>query len=243
MKKLLTPTLTILMVISLTACIGNQDNRNEKSSAGGYLVEKASSTIEGSNVQDTSSKLMMVSLTACSGNQANSNEKCSAGSSSVEKASSTIEGRNVQDTSSKASNDSAQVLPKGSNMATRTIKNGTAITMTVGDTVIPATLNNSTSSKELLSRLPYTVHINRFSHDYSGVMKDPLKYDEKDVHNGWMNGDINFERDVNYFTILFEDEKKSKIYGEQVNMGKVDCDLSVIKGLGSSIDVQIDLAR
>ncbi|MBU3178035.1 hypothetical protein KPL47_17035 [Clostridium estertheticum] len=243
MKKLLTPILTILMVISLTACIRNQANMNEKNSVRSSSVEKASSTVEGSNVQDTSSKLMMVSLTACSGNQANRNEKCSAGSSSVEKAYSTIEGSNVQDTSNKASNDPAQVLPKGSNMATRKIKNGTAITMTVGDTVIPATLNNSTSSKELLSRLPYTVHINRFSHDYSGVMEDPLKYDEKDVHNGWMNGDINFERDVNYFTILFEDEKKSKIYGEQVNMGKVDCDLSAIKGLGSSIDVRIDLAR
>ncbi|MCB2292358.1 hypothetical protein LGK95_02240 [Clostridium algoriphilum] len=188
--------------------------------------------------------LMMFSLTACSGNQANKNEKNSAGSSSVEKDSSTTEASNVKpNASSKASNGSAKVLPKGSNMATRTIKNGTAITLTVGDTVIPVTLNNSTSSKELLSRLPYTVNINRYSHDYCGVMKDPLKYDEKDVHNGWMNGDIDFARDANYFTILFEDEEKSKIYGDQVNLGKVDCDLSVIKGLGSSIDVRIDLAR
>ncbi len=58
-----------------------------------------------------------------------------------------------------------------------------------------------------------------------------------------MNGDFDFARDANYFTILFEDEEKSKIYGDQVNIGKVDCDLSVIKGLGSSVDVRIDLAR
>jgi hypothetical protein len=59
--------------------------------------------------------------------------------------------------------------------------------MTIGDTVISATLNNSTSSKELISRLPYSVSLNRFSHDYCGVMKDPFKYDEKDVHNGWLS--------------------------------------------------------
>lgn len=157
--------------------------------------------------------LMVVSFTACSENQGSSNKKSSAASS------------------------------KTSNMATRKIDNVTAVTLTIGDTVIPATLNNSTSSKELISRMPCTVHLNRYTHDYCGVMKNPLKYDEKDVHNGWLNGDIDFATDGNYFTILFADEEKSKIYGNQVNMGKVDCDLSVIKGLGSAIDVRIDLAH
>jgi hypothetical protein len=139
-------------------------------------------------------------------------------------------------------NVSTEKETKGSNKATRVIENGTAITLKIGNTVIPATLNNSTSSKELISRLPYTVHLNRFTHDYCGVMQDPLKYDEKDVHNGWMNGDIDFARDGNYFTILYEDEEKSKQYGHQVTLGKVDGDLSVIKALGSSIDILIELA-
>ena len=129
----------------------------------------------------------------------------------------------------------------GSDIATRVIENGTAITLTIGDTVIPATLNNSTSSKELISRLPYTVHLNKFAHDYCGVMKEPLKYDEVDVHNGWMNGDIDFARDANYFTILYEDEETSKQFGDQINLGKIDNDLSVIKGLGGSIDILIQL--
>ena len=63
-----------------------------------------------------------------------------------------------------------------------------------------------------------------------------------DVHNGWMNGDIDFARDADYFTILFEDEEKSQQFGDQVTIGKVDGDLSVIKGLGSSIDILIQLA-
>lgn len=169
---------------------------------------------------------MVSSFAACNGTQANRNEQNSAGSSAVGKTPSTAEN-----------------LPKDSSMATRKIENGTAITLTVGDKVIPATLNNSTSSKELLSRLPYTVHLNRYAHDYCGVMENPLKYDEKDVHNGWLNGDIDFATDGKYFTILFENQENSKVYGYQVNLGKVDGDLSVIKGLGSSIDVRIDLKR
>jgi hypothetical protein len=177
---------------------------------------------------------MAFSLAACSNGNANKNVQSTAEGNTAAK--------NTDSSNTKSEKEVTEVANKGSNMATRMIVNGTAITLKIGNTVIPATLNNSTSSKELLSRLPYTVHLSRYSHDYCGVMEDPLKYDEKDVHYGWMNGDIDFARDGNYFTILFEDEEKSKIYGHQENLGKVDCDLSVIKGLGSSIDVLIELA-
>lgn len=127
--------------------------------------------------------------------------------------------------------------------ATRTIENGTPITLTIGDTVIPATLNNSTSAKELLSRLPYTVKLHRYSHDYCGVMADPLPYDEADVHHGWLDGDIDFARDGNYFTILFEEEENSQQFGHQITMGKIDGPLSAVKNLGSDIEVKIERAK
>lgn len=127
--------------------------------------------------------------------------------------------------------------------STRTIENGTPITLTIGDTVIPATLNNSRSAKELISRLPCTVSLHRYSHDYCGVMDNPLPYDEADVHNGWLNGDIDFARDGNYFTILFEDEENSQQYGHQITMGKIDGPLSAVKHLGRDIEVRIELAR
>lgn len=177
---------------------------------------------------------MVFSLVACSIENTNRNVQPAGEENTAAK--------NTDSSNTQTEKEVTEAAKIGSNMATRTIENGTAITLKIGNTLIPATLNNSTSSKELLSRLPYTVHLNRFSHDYCGVMEDPLKYDEKDVHYGWMNGDIDFARDGNYFTILFEDEEKSKIYGHQVNLGKVDCDLSIIKGLGSSIDVLIELA-
>lgn len=175
-------------------------------------------------------------MTGCSnGNQSKSNgPQNSAGSSdsSVSQAPSP---------SNPGSSNSSRILG-GPSRSPRVIKNGTAVTLTVEKAVIPATLNNSASSKELISRLPYTVHLNRYSHDYCGVMDDPLKYDKKDVHNGWLNGDIDFATDANYFTILFEDQSTSKQYGYQVNLGKVDGNLSVIKNLKGPIDVRIALA-
>ncbi len=74
-------------------------------------------------------------------------------------------------------------------------------------------------------------------------MDDTLPYSERSVHFGWLNGDIDFARDANYFTVLFEDEKNSEQYGHQVNIGVIDCELSRISGLRGSYDVIIELAR
>ena len=74
-------------------------------------------------------------------------------------------------------------------------------------------------------------------------MDNPLPYDEKDVHNGWKNGDIDFARDGNYFTILYEDEETSEQYGHQINIGKIDGPLSVIKNMPSDIELRIELAK
>lgn len=127
--------------------------------------------------------------------------------------------------------------------SSRIIENGTPVTITIGNTVIPATLNNSSSAKALIARLPFSMTLHKYSHDYCGVMQNPLPYDEKDVHNGWLNGDIDFARDGNYFTILYEDEENSKQYGHQITLGKIDGPLSVIKSMGDNIDIRIDLAK
>jgi hypothetical protein len=129
-------------------------------------------------------------------------------------------------------------------MPTRVLDQGSRITLTVGDTVIPAILNDSTASKDLISRLPYTVRLNRYTHDYCGVMSEPLKYDEDDVHNGWMNGDLAFARDGNYFVMFYADEDISQQYGHQITLGKVNVPLSTITSLPrGSITVNIALAE
>ena len=127
-------------------------------------------------------------------------------------------------------------------MPTRILDEGTRIIITVGETTIPAILNDSTASKDLISRLPYSMRLNRYVHDYCGVMSEPLKYDESDVHNGWMNGDLAFARDGNYFVMFYADEEKSSVYEHQITLGKVNVPLSTITSLpNGSITVNIAL--
>lgn len=129
----------------------------------------------------------------------------------------------------------------GERCATRTIENGTKIKLVVGETVIPAVLNHSKSSQALIARLPYTVQMQRYAHDYCGVMGDPLPYNEKDMRNGWLNGDIAFAVSGNYFTILYKDEEKSDQFDGIVNMGVLSAPLSVMDTLDQSISLRIEL--
>lgn len=145
--------------------------------------------------------------------------------------------------SRKVASDGAQMQTANPRLATRVLEGGTKIRLHFGDTVIPATLNDSETAQALIKMLPYTVRMNRYSHDFCGVMQNPLPYKEENVHYGWLNGDIDFARDADYFTILFEDEKNSEQYGHQINIGKIDCELSVISNLRGSFDVRIELAQ
>lgn len=143
----------------------------------------------------------------------------------------------------KVASDGAQMQTTNPKIATRVIEGGTKIRMYFGDTVIPATLNDSETAQAFIKMLPYTVRVNRYSHDFCGVMQKPLPYKEENVHYGWLNGDIDFARDSDYFTILFEDEKNSEQYGHQINIGKIDCELSVISSLEGSFEVRIELVK
>lgn len=143
----------------------------------------------------------------------------------------------------KVASDGATMQTSNPKLATRVITGGTKINMHFGDTVIPGTLNDSETAQALIKMLPYTVNMRRYSHDFCGVMQNPLPYKEENVHYGWLNGDIDFARDADYFTILFEDEKASEQFGHQINIGKIDCELSVISNLQGNFDVRIELAQ
>lgn len=130
---------------------------------------------------------------------------------------------------------------KNSEFATRNVEGGTKIKLVIGDKIINGVLNDSKSAKSLISLLPYTVRMQRYEHDYCGVMKDTLVYDKEDLRSGWKNGDISFAVDGNYFTILFKDEEISQQFDGIVNMGVISAPLSVMESLGGSISVKIEL--
>jgi hypothetical protein len=118
---------------------------------------------------------------------------------------------------------------------------GTPIKLTVGGTEIPAVLNDSKPARALLAKLPYTVQLQRYEHDYCGVMGEPLPYDRSELRSGWKNGDIAFAVSGNYFAILYKDEEISQQFDGMVTMGALDCDPAVMETLDGSISVTIEL--
>ena len=120
-------------------------------------------------------------------------------------------------------------------------ENTTDINLIVGETVIPAVLNDSKPARALLAKLPYTVRLQRYEHDFCGVMSDSLPFDKTSLRSGWKNGDIAYAVDGNYFAILYKDEEISQQFDGMVTMGALDCPPSVMETLNGSISVRIEL--
>lgn len=121
--------------------------------------------------------------------------------------------------------------------------NWTEITLTAGDKAIPAVLNDSRASRELINRLPCTMRLHRYEHDYCGVMGSPLPYGEEDLQNGWQNGDIAFAADGGYFAVLYKDEEISQKFGNLVTLGKINEAPSVMELLDAEISLKIELKQ
>lgn len=169
--------------------------------------------------------MMVISMSACSNSKPQTEQK-----------EETIEQKKV-------ASDGASMQTEDPLMPTRRpMENGTKIIMHFGDVEIPGVLNDSDTAKALIEKLPYTQHVNRYSHDFCGVT-EALPYNEDEVHYGWLNGDIDYAIDAPYFTILFEDEDVSEQYGDQVNIGVITCPLEDIASLNGSYDVLIELAE
>ena len=132
---------------------------------------------------------------------------------------------------------------QSADMPTRVVEDGTKIIMHFGDTIIPGVLNDCDTARALIEMLPYTVHMSNYSNDFCGVIPDRLPYNEDEIHNGWLNGDIDYSVVAPYFTILHSNEENSQQYSNRVNIGVITCELSKIRDLSGSYDVLIELAE
>ena len=121
--------------------------------------------------------------------------------------------------------------------------NRTAITLTVGETVLEGYLNDNRTALDLLSRLPITVTLNRGAHDYCGGISPALAYDETDVQYGWHDGDLAFWTAGDDFVIFHSDEANSSSTGNLVIVGAVTSDIETVRSLGQNISVTIALAE
>ena len=126
------------------------------------------------------------------------------------------------------------------NLATRILDGDQKIMIHCGNLTIPATLADNQSAKAFADMLPLTIRVNRYDFDLCGSMPEKLHYDDADLQAGWLNGDINYVPDGDWFAILPSHEEISASYGNQVNLGKVDCELSTLKELHGSYSLRIE---
>lgn len=106
------------------------------------------------------------------------------------------------------------------------MENMTPITLTIGDKVLDAYLNDSAPAKSFGEQLPLTISMSAWSmgteKDYCGSRID-VEYSESDVQNGFRNGDIVFyvEHGANEFVIFVSGEEDCEKFKGNVVMGRL----------------------
>jgi len=118
----------------------------------------------------------------------------------------------------------------------------TKVTLTIGNKVVPAVLYNSTAAKNLMSRLPITVSLNKGSRDYCGGI-DPLNYEKNEVQTGYRNGDLAYWIPGQDFVIFTEGEETSFEVPDVIILGHINVGVEGLKGLGHTVKVSIALDR
>lgn len=118
----------------------------------------------------------------------------------------------------------------------------TPITLTIGDIVLEAYLNDSAPAQSLLSQLPLTVTLNDSDNDFCGDSLD-IEYSEGDVTSGYENGDLAFWTPASNFVIFVSGEENSANTGDLVKLGHITSPQEMLDTLEGQIDVTIALAE
>lgn len=116
----------------------------------------------------------------------------------------------------------------------------TPITLTIGDTILEAYLNDSAAAQSLISQLPLTVTLNDSDNDFCGDNLD-IEYSESDVTTGYKNGDLAFWTPANNFVIFVTGEKNSANTGDLVKLGRITSSQEMLDTLEGQLDVTIAL--
>src|SRR5215510_9626373 len=115
----------------------------------------------------------------------------------------------------------------------------TDITMTVGTTVITATLDNSRTTQEFLATLPRTLTMRRYGNrEYYGRIA-AISRDGQAIPN-YQNGDVTYYHSGPSFAVFFDGDNRFSQSG-LIRMGKITSDLSVFNSMGETIEMLIEI--
>lgn len=119
----------------------------------------------------------------------------------------------------------------------------TTIKLVFGNTTVNAELNDTETARAFAEKLPVTIAVGGTGIDFCGRMPFSLPYEDAQVHNGWTNGDVNYNPRGGWFAVLYGGEEDSARYDDQVVMGRIEgADLAAVQALGGSYDLRIELA-
>ena len=150
-------------------------------------------------------------------------------------------GQNEEDVSDSSDNPSvSSSQPSVDSENTNDTEGNTPITLTVGDTVLEAYLNDSVPAQSLIAQLPLTVSLNDSDNDFCGGNLE-IDYSESDVTTGYQNGDIMFWTPANNFVIFVSGEENSVGTGNLVKLGHITSQQEMLDALDGQIDVTIAL--
>lgn len=103
------------------------------------------------------------------------------------------------------------------------------ITITSGNTVLHATLNDTMAAKDFSQRLPLAVSGYDSGIDYCCTAASGV-FDPAEMQTGWKNGDISLGG--GWFALLYGGQEQSNAYRNMMIIGHIlDKDLKLIKTL------------
>lgn len=124
-------------------------------------------------------------------------------------------------------------------MPLETEANARKITITIGNQVIDAELNDSKAAQVFKKSLPTTVSMRRMGdHEYYGTLKNPLDVEEN-LQVGYEVGDLAFWTPGDLFAVYFDEPEKSP--SGLMILGKITSDLSVFDTMEGSVVMQIKM--
>lgn len=175
----------------------------------------------------------LVSMAACGEHQPNSAESDDLPVTS---------DRLTPETELPSGSESTELLGDGTNeeIGAEQASEHTSITMTVGDTVMTAMLDNSETTQAFLASLPRTLTMNRYSNrEYYGRIE--VISENGEAIADFENGDVTYYPEGPSFAVFFAGEDRSNQSG-LIRMGKVTSNLSLFENLGETVEMRIEIS-
>lgn len=120
---------------------------------------------------------------------------------------------------------------------------GTNITITAGDTVITATLNNTQTANDISDLLPLTINAKDWKEKaYYGRIREEISVDGSQ-HNELQSGDIVYWIDGKSIMFYYDGTKNSNITTPVITIGKITSDLKAFENLDDTVEIRVELKK